>query len=93
MAGRKELVWSYTYLDLAKITSKTANAVQAAASRGKSGRASGFDPADFESVICWVFRNAPEQLRYKLLREMAFFRTDKGLERVSKKPGKKQPGK
>lgn len=85
MTGRNESAWSYNYTDIAKLTGRKMNTVHAAASRGRSGRASGFNPECFESVVRWVFRNATDDFKINLLHEMNFFRTEKGLKRVGAK--------
>ena len=85
MAGRNERTWSYSYEDLTKLTGRQINSVHQAASRGTRGVASGFNPDDFESVVRWVFRNATDEFKIKLLAEMNFFRTEAGLKRANPK--------
>lgn len=91
MAGRKEMTWTYGYEDLAKLTGRQANAIHQAASRGTRGVASGFNPESFESVVRWVFRNATDDFKIKLLAEMNFFRTEPGLKRITKPKKPPQP--
>lgn len=72
--SRQKSLFCFTYDDLIKLTGKTLNAVQRSASRGVNGVDSGFVPDDFESVVLWVFRNASDEFRLKILTEMKFFR-------------------
>jgi hypothetical protein len=74
MAGRHEKTWSFRYEDLQKLTGREISAIHQAASRGKRGIASGFDPDDFRSVVLWVFRNATDEFKMDIMTEMNFFR-------------------
>ena len=80
---RPPKVWTYTYHDLAKLTDRRINTIQQAASRGKTGRAPGFDPDDFRSVVLWIFRNSTDELRLDMMAEMGFFKDPAKAKRIA----------
>lgn len=77
--------WTYTYKDLCELTGKSTNTVAQAASRGSSGKSTGFDPSDFKSVLLWVFRHSTDELRVDIMSSMAFFRDPEKAKRIIKK--------
>jgi hypothetical protein len=99
MNGRPDKQWSFNYDDLQELTGKGINAIHQAASRGKRGVASGFNPDDFRSVVLWIFRNATDDFKMDIMTEMNFFRRgakeklqdrmrEKGNKRSAKSPRK-----
>lgn len=90
MAGRPQAAWSYNYKDLAKLTELEENTVMVAASRGRRGQKNGFVPEDFESVVLWIFRNSPDELRVKIMGEMGFFKDKENAKRVLAKEKQKK---
>ena len=60
--GRPIMTWEYSYHDLAKATGKTVNSIQA--SRRRPG---GFNPENLVSLVLWVCRNAPPELKRDIL--------------------------
>ena len=90
MTGRPDKQWSYNYEDLQKLTGRAINAIHQAASRGKRGVASGFNPDDFRSVVLWVFRNATDDFKMDIMGEMKFFRNVEDAQRTfQQRQGKK----
>lgn len=61
--GRPASSWTFNYHDLAKITGKSVNAIQAS-----KRRPGGFDENDILSVALWIARNAPAETKLQFLR-------------------------
>ena len=59
--GRPPKIWTYNYIDLAKMTGTSVNTVQQAASRGY------FDPEKIETVFLWLVRNAKPSLKKRMV--------------------------
>jgi len=62
-AGRPILSWTFTYEDLARVTEKSVNSIQA--SRRRPG---GFNPESLESLVLWIARNAPPDFKVEILK-------------------------
>lgn len=54
-------LWSYNYETLAALSGLSVNSVQQHKTRGS------FDPNDLRSVILWLARNGPDDLRQDIL--------------------------
>lgn len=63
--GRPEFAWTFNYHDLARISGKSINSIQA--SRRRPG---GFDPDDLLSVALWIARNAPSDTKMLFLKHL-----------------------
>ena len=74
MMNRPLKTWSFNYEDLAKLTGMEMNSIHQAACRGRTKKASGFNPDEFKSVVLWVFRNATDEFREDLMGQMGFWR-------------------
>lgn len=82
---RKPSEWTYSYLDLAKLTGLSQNAIHQAVTRGN------LDPGNLESVLVWLSRQANPELKRAMLRHALYEDADTVANRAKAKRKKRKP--
>jgi hypothetical protein len=80
--GRPISEWTFNYADLARISGKTLNTIQAS-----KRRPGGFDPDDLLSVFLWLSRNATADIKWQVMQHMVSIPVV-----IDTKPRKKKAG-